>query len=55
MYAPKKIFFFDFDKMIPCLATRWGVLLSQVVGCKYALGGVVLCCDTGRGIQMLFH
>lgn len=45
MYAPKKSFFFDFDKMISCLATRWGgAALSQAVGCKYAIVvcGVIL-------------
>ena len=28
MYAPKRIFFFNFDKKTPRLATRWGELLS---------------------------
>lgn len=32
MYAPKKSFFFDFDKMIPRLAKRWGAVLSQALG-----------------------
>lgn len=37
MYAPKRIFFFDFDKKSPRLATRWGgCSLSQAL-CKYAM------------------
>lgn len=56
MYAPKKSFFFDFDKMTPRLATRWGgsSLRRLAVICFSVWCGVVCVvwcvwcvCDTG--------
>ena len=53
MYAPKRIFFFDFDKIIPRLAMRWGgAALSQALHiyacvcrvcrvCRWCVVGVV--------------
>nr|DAN97294.1 MAG TPA: hypothetical protein [Caudoviricetes sp.] len=54
MYAPKRIFFFDFDKLAPRLATRWGGLLSLRALCIYATCAAVRVQRRGCSGEKLF-